>query len=306
MEGYATFKQSDKKGEWLRVQIISEKNTRKFKAIPGLFRRPVFIAVSVTELIWILFILLQYWPHEVADIYINLSASEAAIWILFMAFFSTVHECGHVSALLHCGGIPGGIGVSLYYLLPRAWSEVDDTWRLPEKERLYVNLGGIYAQLLVTMIVFFLNVCWIDNRAFLAASISSVQMALINLIPNRGMDGYWFLKDTFGIENINESAAGILKKPFKTKSEQGRNIIIVVFIIRNAVLTYLLLLAVIVSSTALTELHLYFKNGLMELGYSSTMLYTVHKRTGCFLVLTVVLQNVITSIILLFKHENAL
>ena len=306
MEGYTTFKQTDKKGEWLRVQVFSEKNTRKIKVIPGLFCRPVFFAVSVSELIWILFILLRYCPQDVANIYINLSASEAVIWVLFMAIFSTVHECGHVSALLHCGGIPGGIGVSLYYLLPRAWSEVDDTWNLPEKERLYVNLGGIYVQLLVTMIVFFLNLFWINSSAFLAACISSVQMALINLIPNRGMDGYWFLKETFGIENINESAARILRKPFKTKSEQDRKIVIVVFIIRNAVLTYFLLLAVTVSATALKELYLDFKNGLMGLGYLSFMQHSVHKRTGCFLVLTVVLQNVITSIIVLLKHEKSL
>lgn len=306
MKGNTKNKHTGKKGEWLRVQIISEKITGKFKAIPALFCKPVFIAVSITELIWLLFILFHYSPQDVSDIYINLSASQTGMWIICVAFISIVHECGHVSALLHCGETPGGIGIGFYYLLPRAWSEVNNTWRLPERERLYVNAGGNYVQLLLTMSVFFLNIFLINSRSLLAACISSAQMSLINLLPNKGMDGYWILRDSFGIENISERAAALLKNPRQNKSEPGGKAIIVLFIVRNAVLIYLLVLAVKVSSSALIELYTGFSASQTGLGSFTVIHQYVYRRIGCFVVLTVVLQNVITSVIQMCRHENAL
>jgi putative peptide zinc metalloprotease protein len=62
---------------------------------------------------------------------------------------SILHEFGHAAAGKRFGATPGDIGFGFYFIAPVFFSDLSDVWKLPPKERIIVNLGGIYFELIV-------------------------------------------------------------------------------------------------------------------------------------------------------------
>src|SRR3954468_2646372 len=54
------------------------------------------------------------------------------------------HEIGHASACRYGGGTPGGMGVGINMVWPAFYTDVTDAYRLPKRDRLRVDLGGLY------------------------------------------------------------------------------------------------------------------------------------------------------------------
>ena len=108
--------------------------------------------------------LIQYNPIRATELYLCLSSHQFVWWLFGITFISFFHEIGHISGLLHYGGTPGGVGLSVRFFLPRGWSELKDIERLPAAERVFVDLGGIYFQLILTEAVFLVNAVWLRNQ----------------------------------------------------------------------------------------------------------------------------------------------
>ena len=289
---------SDRKnGEWLRVQLVSEVTLRKIKFLPKLFSKPIFFSGTVLTLIWLLFMLIIYNPAKTAAVYIELNAIQVVQWLIGVAVIAFIHECGHASAILHCGENPGGVGISMRFLLPRGWSEVNEVWRLTEKERLLVDIGGIYIQLLFSAGLFVFNGLSGNNSVLLAICISSALMALINLTPNKGTDGYWMVKDAFGIEDLVQKA----KDPFGRSSNQAvpsgkkeKTIVAILLVLRNAATVYLLVLILTVLISALKTAAAYF-NTIAGQSNPAAIIRILWNRLSCLVTATVALQNIIGS-----------
>ena len=62
------------------------------------------------------------------------------------------HELGHAAACRYGGATPGGIGVGLYLVWPAFYTDVTDAYRLPRRDRLRVDLGGLYFNALVAVV----------------------------------------------------------------------------------------------------------------------------------------------------------
>lgn len=289
-----------KPGTWLRLQLIPGTVVQRFKTLPVLFYKGIFVPIATMCLLWFLFMIVRYPPRCVATLYVGLSGYRIGLWLFGVAVISLFHECGHVSALLHCGGTPGGLGISMYFLLPRGWSEVNDTWRLTRLDRLYVDFGGIYFQLLLTMTVYFLNVLWLDSRLLLTICVTSAQMALINLIPSAGSDGYWLVRDVFGIENISQKAKYVVRQSADDvqvgKLEKMKTISLL--IIQNMTMIYLLIVIITVSSTAITKLlqeTCSFVKGSADYSFSAVGSFLADNLSS-IMIMAIVLQSAVTSI----------
>src|SRR6185503_17605319 len=62
------------------------------------------------------------------------------------------HEIGHAAACRYGGGRPGGIGAGLYMVWPAFYTDVTDAYRLPRRDRLRTDLGGIYFNALIAVV----------------------------------------------------------------------------------------------------------------------------------------------------------
>ena len=61
------------------------------------------------------------------------------------------HELGHAAACRYGGATPGGMGMGLYLVWPAFYTDVTDTYRLPKRDRLRVDLGGLYFNAVVAV-----------------------------------------------------------------------------------------------------------------------------------------------------------
>lgn len=298
-----------KPGTWLRIQLLSSTVVQRLKIPPALFYKGVFVPIATISLLWLLFMIVRYPPRSVGELYVGLSAYQIGWWLLGIVVISLFHECGHVSALLHCGGTPGGVGISMYFLLPKGWSEINDAWRLTRTDCVLVDFGGIYFQLLLTMTVYYLNVVWLDSRFLLTICVTSVQMALINLIPNAGSDGYWLVRDLFGIENISQKAKSVVRQSSDDAQAGKREKIKVLslLIIQNMALIYLLIVVVTASGAAVTRLLQEISSlvkGNAAFSFSAAG-HFLSNNLSSIMIMAIVLQNVITSIRQALRTEKS-
>jgi putative peptide zinc metalloprotease protein len=113
------------------------------------------------------------------------------------------HELGHASACRRYECPHGDIGFALYFIYPAFYTDVTKVWRLPRLKRAVVDLGGVYFQailfvvltpyVLLTHDLFTLRLLWGMNF-----------MMFFTLNPIFKMDGYWLLSDLSGLSNLHE------------------------------------------------------------------------------------------------------
>jgi putative peptide zinc metalloprotease protein len=133
-------------------------------------------------------------------------SNAGALWVLVLCLVSILcHEFGHAAAVTKYGGSPGHIGFGLYLLLPSFYADVSEIWRFRRKERMVVDLGGVYFQQL-SFVVFAMLGHYFLAPEFLAVCYFIDLMAWFNLNPVFRFDGYWFLVDYLAIPNLYQHA----------------------------------------------------------------------------------------------------
>ena len=197
----------------------------------------------------------------------------------------------------------------MYYLLPKGWSEINDVWRLSQTDCLYVDSGGVYFQTLLSLAGYVLNVTWLNSRVILTVCVTSALMTVINLIPNSGSDGYWLVKDAFGIEDVSQKA----KSMFRQQSDGIQSIkpgekkrMIILLITRNIALIYLLSVVVTVLAVAAMRLFLEISSFLGEISlFRPSMVSSfLSNNLSSMIVVTIVSQNVISSICQMLRGKK--
>jgi hypothetical protein len=121
-----------------------------------------------------------------------------------------LHEFGHATAVRRFGGRPGEIGFTQYLAFPAFFSDVSEAWHLSRWQRVVVDLGGSYLQLvaaagfigayLLTGAAIWADVVWLilGTQAF-------------NLNPVLRMDGYWMLADVLGVCGLSRQPLLMLR-----------------------------------------------------------------------------------------------
>jgi putative peptide zinc metalloprotease protein len=128
-----------------------------------------------------------------------------------------LHELGHATAAYRFGIEPQEIGFGLYFIFPVFYTNVTGIWALPVRERIVVNLAGIYFQLIANLPLLLL---------FYMGSYNPICFVLINantigllsaLNPFLRYDGYWLFSDIFNIPNLHAKTWGIYTSLLKGK-----------------------------------------------------------------------------------------
>ncbi len=111
------------------------------------------------------------------------------------------HEIGHAAACRYSGGKPGGMGAGLYMVWPAFYTDVTDAYRLARRDRLRVDLGGLYFNVLVAVATVGAWLVWRADALLLLVALQLIQMVK-QLSPVIRADGYHILSDLTGVPDL--------------------------------------------------------------------------------------------------------
>lgn len=133
----------------------------------------------------------------------NIGIVENSILLSIIVVYSSIfiHELGHFFCCKYFKGNPGSIGIGIYFMAPVLFTNLDDIWRLRKRERILINLAGIYLQNIYLFFISLLAIIF-DNRDLFMFSLLFGIASLANLVPFIKLDGYWILADYLEIPNL--------------------------------------------------------------------------------------------------------
>ncbi len=111
------------------------------------------------------------------------------------------HEFGHAAAARYGGATPGAMGTGLYLVWPAFYTDVTDSYRLGKAGRVRTDLGGLYFNAIVAVLMF--GVWWVTRYdAVLLIIGTQVLQMLRQLAPLVRFDGYHVLADLTGVPDL--------------------------------------------------------------------------------------------------------
>lgn len=134
------------------------------------------------------------WANLIATNYLSL---------LIIAFF---HEFGHATASYRCGIRPKEIGFGIYMVFPVFYTDVSKIWNISKNKRLLVNVGGIYFQMVLALlltVMLFLSENPEYRFLLMSVIVMNLFMLAYSLFPFFRNDGYWVYSDFFMIDNLS-------------------------------------------------------------------------------------------------------
>lgn len=199
--------------------IIPESLTNKVSTAFIFLYRPLIFKLAIL-LLCLLFtaIGINYYPD-----FVTMTGNLANINLWYLAFFFPFalifHEFGHAAAAKFYGINSKGIGFGFYVFTPVFFTDITKAWRLNNKQRVLVDFGGIYFQLIFVafiLLAFLFN----HNLNLLTAAFFIFLSTLYNLNPFLRTDGYWIISDSLKISNLREQSNGRLKMLFQKSEKQ--------------------------------------------------------------------------------------
>ncbi len=178
----------------------------------------------VVSSVLVLFFLMTPWLMHESYRSLKFSLGPADFFLLYLGICisSLLHELGHASASAWYGIPPGDIGFGLYLIFPAFYTDVTKAWRLTPKQRAVVDLGGLYFQ--AGLLLVLAPIAHKSNNLFLGFYIlSNLYMMLHTLNPLFKMDGYWLLSDLGRFPNLHKRTWSVFSNMLKGKKASKKS-----------------------------------------------------------------------------------
>jgi putative peptide zinc metalloprotease protein len=187
----------------LRLPVIPERVHGKVTgALLPLFRTPVVLGVVAALLsldAWLLLAGRESAATATQQVIYRpgLVLAMTALVVVMGAF----HETGHATAARYGGAKPGAMGAGIYLVWPVFYTDVTDAYRLDRRGRLRTDLGGIYFNLVFTLVA--AAVYGVTGEGLFLAMVLLTQVeTLRQFLPFVRLDGYYIVADLAGVPNL--------------------------------------------------------------------------------------------------------
>ncbi|MBX2924752.1 MAG: hypothetical protein KF746_21295 [Chitinophagaceae bacterium] len=198
--------------------VKSGKGVSLYKALKILFQPVIFLIMLATALV----ISIGYYSRiQHISSFGKISVGHMPVYYALFLLILFCHELGHATAAFNYGVRPKDIGFGLYFIFPVFFTNVTNIWELNTLKRIIVNIGGIYFQMLINLLL--ITLTWfglspaIVQKLFIINSISII----ICLVPFLRYDGYWIISDICRIPNLKKKASALvvclIAKPIQIK-----------------------------------------------------------------------------------------
>ena len=224
-DGEASYEQAKKRSSylWAKVPLASPEAVRpltwyrRFLFKPWLAAPILTLALGVYAYFY-LSILGQFtWSLT------SLTAGQAVVLLLVLNATTIFHELGHVSACRYFGSSHGKIGWGIYLFMFVLYADVSQIWRLNRRQRAVVDLGGIYFEVIATL-VFFALLLWTGQPFFIYLFLFVNLSIVTSLNPVLRRDGYWLLADLAGEANLRDANMDALRYGAQAPDPQGHGL----------------------------------------------------------------------------------
>ncbi len=205
-----------KRASYLKLSfIIFKKEYINFftKYLTFLFSKKLFYILLVSMSLFIGFMIVNNYQLIIKS-GSSIFSLNLILYLFAFQFGTLFHELGHAAACTKFGAKHGGIGFGFYLLTPVFFADVSDAWKLKPNERIIVNLGGIYFEMILASILLILYL-FNSQIAFLIIPCLLILSTLYNLNPLLRFDGYWVLVDASNIPNLQSKAFTLLENKLK-------------------------------------------------------------------------------------------
>ncbi|HEY2543766.1 MAG TPA: hypothetical protein VGH92_12035 [Gaiellaceae bacterium] len=184
-----------------KVLVTNPRTTRLLTAPFTILFRPWILWPVVACFIGVLWFVLLH--KGVASATAQAFNSPGLLVLVFVlgVLSAGFHELGHAAACRYAGATPGGMGAGLYLVWPAFYTDVTDAYRLPKRDRLRVDLGGIYFNAVIAVATLAVWLAWRVDALLLLAALQLLIMVK-NLSPVIRSDGYHILSDLTGIPDL--------------------------------------------------------------------------------------------------------
>jgi putative peptide zinc metalloprotease protein len=179
--------------------------------------------------------------------------------LLLLTFLVTLlsagfHEFGHAAAAARAGATPGRMGAGLYLVWPAFYTDVTDSYRLDRRGRLLTDLGGLYFNAIVAIVM--VGIWWVASLDSLLLIVATQLLLMVRqLAPIVRFDGYHVLADATGVpdlfQRIRPTLLGLLPWRWSNAESKllkpGARAVITVWVLLVVPLLLVALVAIVLS-----------------------------------------------------------
>lgn len=199
-----------------RWRLLNPRTVRKLCASLAVFYEPLSLILAGLLIVASRVLLYKdFDSHFFRQVVGRSTPNEYLISLALLILVVLFHEFGHAAAQIRFGLRTGPIGFQLYHYIPAFFADVSNSWKLKPRQRIAVDIGGIYFQSMMASI-FYLIYLQTDFIPLLAAVIASDTLCVISINPFLRFDGYWLLADALSVPNLRERSerqfAGLLQR----------------------------------------------------------------------------------------------
>jgi len=186
-------------------------------ALKPLFAAPV-VACALAG-----FLALDLWlfaVHGVGDALREAIARPAQLLLVAALIIAAglVHELGHAAACRRGGARPGAMGVGIYLIWPCFYTDVTDAYRLDRAGRLRTDLGGLYFNVLFTLVL--AGAFAVTGWSVLLVAILALQLEMLDqFMPWLRLDGYYVVSDLAGVPDLFSRMGPVLRSLLPGREE---------------------------------------------------------------------------------------
>jgi putative peptide zinc metalloprotease protein len=191
----------DPLGLTLRAGVVPAPVVRAFTSL----LRPLFLPpVVILALAFLINADAWLWRSHGVGAGLRAVFSEPALMLLVVALTivaGAFHELGHATASQYAGAEPGVIGAGIYLLWPVFYNDLNDSYRLSRTDRLRCDLGGVYFNVLVILVLF--SAFGLTGFTPLLVVIAAQHLAILQqFLPFVRLDGYYVVSDLAGVPDL--------------------------------------------------------------------------------------------------------
>jgi putative peptide zinc metalloprotease protein len=184
-----------------RAALVPE---RAVRLITSLFRPLFWPPVVILMLAGLIaFDAWLFGNHGIAQSLRSLTYNPILMLMVFgmIAVSAAFHECGHATACRYGGAKPGVMGAGIYIVWPAFYTDVTDAYRLGKAGRLRTDLGGVYFNVIFSLILAGAYFATGFEPLLLVILIQHIQV-IYQFMPFLRLDGYYIISDLTGVPDM--------------------------------------------------------------------------------------------------------
>ncbi|MFZ2656278.1 MAG: HlyD family efflux transporter periplasmic adaptor subunit [Victivallales bacterium] len=181
----------------------------------SIFNRWTMMVLKIVAAIGYICLVVNY--HKFADAFLaSISIQGLLRYSIAIVLIKAIHEFAHAYTARNFGCRVRKMGVAFIVFFPRFYTDITDSWRIPERGRRFLIDGaGIISELFIGG---FAALIWANTStgpantiAYYIFTVTLINTAMVNGNPFIRYDGYYMLMDLVNIDNLQKRGTELLR-----------------------------------------------------------------------------------------------